>query len=343
MELCEVVSRLNRFAQLRFAGSWDNVGLLLEPAGKSIVRNMMLTNDLTESVLDESLSVGADFILSYHPPIFKPLKKITSGHWKERIVARCLKSGIAVYSPHTAYDALDGGVNDWLARAFGDASLTPIEQSTEKPTFAYQITVSGKDNATQVCEVLKQLKTELPGNNVIINAHTGLILCNQKLLMSCIGFLSSQEQSLNLQYVISKNENIPKFNYGMGRFARLDSEQTIDSVVQRVKEMTGLSHVRLALAANHTMDTVVTTGAVCAGAGTSVLRGTTADLLLSGEMSHHDVLEFTQTKHSVILVEHSNSERGFLTAMLQPKLLELFNEKVMVLVSSSDKDPLQFV
>lgn len=38
---------------------------------------------------------------------------------KERIVARCLEKGLAIYSPHTSYDALQGGVNDWLIQAFG--------------------------------------------------------------------------------------------------------------------------------------------------------------------------------------------------------------------------------
>ena len=38
---------------------------------------------------------------------------------QERIVGLCLENKIAVYSPHTALDALKGGVNDWLAEAFG--------------------------------------------------------------------------------------------------------------------------------------------------------------------------------------------------------------------------------
>ncbi|MPC89689.1 NIF3-like protein 1 [Portunus trituberculatus] len=41
-------------------------------------------------------------------------------HAQDRIVACCLEKGIAVYSPHTAYDTLKGGVNDWLLKAFGE-------------------------------------------------------------------------------------------------------------------------------------------------------------------------------------------------------------------------------
>ena len=32
---------------------------------------------------------------------------------------QCLENKIAVFSPHTSLDALKGGVNDWLAEAFG--------------------------------------------------------------------------------------------------------------------------------------------------------------------------------------------------------------------------------
>lgn len=35
-------------------------------------------------------------------------------NWKDRIVAKCLENHIAVYSPHTAWDAIEGGINDWL-------------------------------------------------------------------------------------------------------------------------------------------------------------------------------------------------------------------------------------
>jgi putative NIF3 family GTP cyclohydrolase 1 type 2 len=44
---------------------------------------------------------------------------------------------------------------------------------------------------------------------------------------------------------------------------------------------------------------------------------------------------------SVILTEHSNSERGFLSAILLPKLQKLLGSDVEIIVSSSDRDPLQ--
>lgn len=48
------------------------------------VRAILLTNDLTEEVVEEAVQRGAGLIFSYHPPIFRPLKRITNASWKVR-------------------------------------------------------------------------------------------------------------------------------------------------------------------------------------------------------------------------------------------------------------------
>ena len=82
MELNAVTKTLEKFAPTSYAGSWDNVGLLIEPSGPKVVKKVMLTNDLTEPVMQECLNAQVDMIISYHPPIFRPLKRITSKSWK---------------------------------------------------------------------------------------------------------------------------------------------------------------------------------------------------------------------------------------------------------------------
>lgn len=84
--LSEVVSTLKKMAPLTLAESWDNVGLLVEPDVRKPVSLVFLTNDLTEDVLEEAVSVDADLIISYHPPVFTPFKRITSDSWKVPII-----------------------------------------------------------------------------------------------------------------------------------------------------------------------------------------------------------------------------------------------------------------
>ena len=86
----------------------------------------------------------------------------------------------------------------------------------------------------------------------------------------------------------------------------------------------------------------VSTVAVCAGAGASVLRGVRADLYLTGEMSHHEVLAATSRGTAVVLCEHSNSERGFLP-VFREMLQRCLEPDVEVTISKVDRDPLHVV
>ena len=86
-------------------------------------------------------------------------------------------------------------------------------------------------------------------------------------------------------------------------------------------------------------DSKVNSIGVCAGSGSSVLAGCSADLWITGEMSHHEVLDAVHSGTSVILCEHSNTERGYLKVFAE-KLNVLLEQKVQIDVSSLDKDPL---
>ena len=146
VDLKSIINFLKSFAPVNLSESWDNTGLLVEPSTVTPVKCVLLTNDLTEDVLKEALEFKTGLIISYHPPIFKPLAKITTSSWKvsikqfflfehvslkerlkkinvfdqERIIGTCLENKIAIYSPHTSWDSISGGVNDWLAKGFGN-------------------------------------------------------------------------------------------------------------------------------------------------------------------------------------------------------------------------------
>lgn len=86
----------------------------------------------------------------------------------------------------------------------------------------------------------------------------------------------------------------------------------------------------------------IKTVAVCAGSGASVLHGVKADLYLTGEMSHHEVLDAACKGTHVVLCDHSNTERGFLK-VVQRRLVDKLETKVQVIVSEVDRDPLVVV
>ena len=79
--------------------------------------------------------------------------------------------------------------------------------------------------------------------------------------------------------------------------------------------------------------------AICAGSGGRLLRSVSADAYLTGEMGHHDVLEAIYRGTSVILCEHSNTERGYLSEVLQPFLRDKLGHEANVVCSMEDRDP----
>jgi len=86
--------------------------------------------------------------------------------------------------------------------------------------------------------------------------------------------------------------------------------------------------------------------AVCAGSGASILsHAGNVDLWITGEMSHHEALDAQQNGISVLLAEHSNTERGFLKVFKKFVEAEPGVKKaaVEVKVTNIDKDPIQVI
>ncbi|KAI8613804.1 GTP cyclohydrolase 1 type 2/Nif3 [Chytriomyces sp. MP71] len=137
---------------------------------------------------------------------------------------------------------------------------------------------------------------------------------------------------------------------GIGRIVTLQEGASLEVMVARIKAFLNLKHVRVAVPAGKTAAThVVKTVGICAGSGSSVFKRLqqSTDLLFTGEMSHHDVLNATTKGSAVILCEHSNTERGFLKETLQARLAQVINTDggsiVEVVCSKLDADPLLIV
>ncbi len=127
---------------------------------------------------------------------------------------------------------------------------------------------------------------------------------------------------------------------GLGRAGRLIEPRPLADLLPRIKKHLGLTHVRLAEAPGHTDGAVVETVAVCPGAGGSLFEAVGAvDLLITGELRHHDVLARVARGTSVILTDHTNCERGWLP-LLQAALSERLGGGISVVVSARDRDPL---
>ena len=111
-----VYDHLNELADVRLAEKWDNVGLMLGNYNKE-VRKVLVCLDVTTKVVKEAIDKKIDLIVSHHPLIFKPLKKLDfTEDFKSNIIRNLIKNDISVISFHTNLDSATLGLNDHLAK-----------------------------------------------------------------------------------------------------------------------------------------------------------------------------------------------------------------------------------
>lgn len=123
--------------------------------------------------------------------------------------------------------------------------------------------------------------------------------------------------------------------------ARMGGQRFVSVAVPRTAETQAGRDARRAA-------TKVGSVAVCAGSGADVLQGVDADVVVTGEMSHHAALRLTMLGRYVVTAFHSNSERAFLRGVLRGKLAEVLRglyaggrQPVEVVVSEADADPFE--
>ena len=110
----EIYEYINSFAPFSSQESWDNSGLLLGDPDRQ-VKTVAVVLDATKKTVEAAKKAQADMIVTHHPVIFSPLKKITAGS----VVYDLLTNDISVVSAHTCWDSAAGGVNDTLAEILG--------------------------------------------------------------------------------------------------------------------------------------------------------------------------------------------------------------------------------
>ena len=110
MKVKDIILLLEELAPLSYSEDFDNTGLLVGDAAAS-VSGVLVTLDTLEVVVDEAIAQDCNLIVSFHPIIFKGLKKITGKTYVERVVLKAIKHDIAIFAIHTALDNAWNGVN----------------------------------------------------------------------------------------------------------------------------------------------------------------------------------------------------------------------------------------
>jgi dinuclear metal center YbgI/SA1388 family protein len=361
MQLKTIIAALETIAPTAFAEPWDNVGLLAGDPAQDVSR-IMLTIDYAPAVAQEAKAGECDLVISYHPPIFHPLRRLGG----DSLVFDAIRRGVAIYSPHTALDAADGGTNDLLADAIGLTSRGPLRpgiaeggdyklvvfvpaEHVERVSSAMFDAGAGQIGRYSSCS----FRTEGTGTffghegthpavgrsgqmETVKEIRLETIVPRDRAAVVVAALRQShpyEEPAFDLNVLANPAGHC--LSMGTGRIGRMPSSAR-PAIFARIKRELELEHLLIA----GPTDGTITTAAVCAGSGGQMLddalRGG-AQLYLSGEIRHHDAIRAAAAGMTVVCTLHSNSERAVLKRL--KKRMEETSGMPPIQISEADRDP----
>ncbi len=372
MKLSDILAELQVLAPLHLAEDWDEVGLHVGDPGTpgspgQRVSKALLCIDLTEAVLDEAIKQGAQLIVAYHSAIFKPLPRLTTEDVKQRIIWRAARKGIAIYSPHTALDAAEGGVNDWLASGLGDGEVRTILPSKPEGGQDYKLVTfvpegaldavrsamsragAGRIGDYESCSFSAEGVGTFHGGTdtspTVGKAGRLERVTERRLEMPVPGrVLASVTAALREAHPYEEPafdvypvESTPEAaRTGQGRVVTLTKAVSLTTLTKRIKTMLGVDHLEVGTPKG--MKRVQRIG-LCAGSGGSLMpEAGTIDAFFTGEMRHHEQLEAVSRGVAVLLAGHTQTERPYLQ-VFRKRLATATGGKLQWRVSKADRPP----
>ena len=349
-------------APTRLAQSWDNVGLI---AGDRTapVRRALLCIDLTPAVAEEAIRRKADLVFAYHPPIFKPIARLVSpSAGTDATVLNCIRHGIAIYASHTALDAADGGTNDVIASLCGITETEPIEYADGAEAYKLVVFVPpGEVDA--VADAMfavgagrigdyTQCSFRLDGQGTFFGGDAtqpavgqrGQLEHAEEVRLETVvpgGALPAVVQAIRSAHSYEE----PAFDVyptraelvrGIGRVGRLPRPITLKGLARKLKRAVSAACAQVVGDEERTVDrAIILVGA----AGTLPFRvpPKPTDVIITGEIRHHDALSILRRDCSAIALGHWASERPMLTSLAERLAVAL--KGVTVEISGNDRDP----
>jgi dinuclear metal center YbgI/SA1388 family protein len=360
----QVCDYLKIIAPLNSAEDWDNVGLLLGDQAAEIKR-VLTCLTLTNEVADEAAASSTGLVITHHPILFKPVKKITTETTEGQRLLTLARNNVAVYSPHTAWDNAPAGINQQLADLLKLENTRPLRP--QPPADHWKIvTFVPPQQLDQVREAVWQVGAGSIGNykNCSFNTQgTGTffgsdstnpavgqagrlesveeirmeVICPLKALDKALAALRSahpyEEPAIDIFSVKAATDGS-----GAGRFGTLSQPITLSKLTELVSERLKRPIVQF----TGDPDQLIQQVGVACGAAAEFLRDAHragCQALLTGEARFHACLEAKELGIGLILPGHYATER-FAMEVLAERLKAQFPDLV-VTSSEAERDPVQ--
>ena len=363
-----LITAMEEIAPTKFAADWDNVGLLVGEASWRI-NKVLLTIDLTTEVTQEAVTLGCQAIICYHPPIFKPVKRMVLDHRRqEGLAAIALAARIAIYSPHTALDAAPGGTNDVIAEMCGVMESKPLLPADDPDKKFKLVTFVPPKDLENVAEALYAAGAGVigeythcsyqlrgmgtffgkEGSNPTVGRRGRLesvdevrleVVCPASKIETAIAALRAahpyEEPAFDvyLLYASAKPE------WGMGRMGKLSKPRRLGDLCSELGRKVGSQNAAFVGDAKAAAENVIIVVGSAGDLPLAQLARTPMPntVIVTGEIRHHDALAFERHSACAIALGHWASERPVLKPLAQRLKNQLPSSTFYI--SKKDKDP----
>jgi dinuclear metal center YbgI/SA1388 family protein len=359
-----IVDYLNRLAPAHLAADWDNVGLLLGDRSASVGR-VMTCLTVTPEVVQEAVQANVQLIVTHHPILFRPIQRLTTDTPEGQMLLSLIRAGVAVYSPHTAFDDTAGGINESLARRLGLIDVLPLRHRESVHQCKIVVFVPQADLA-HVSDAMfgagaghigeySQCSFRLAGTGTFFGSEAARPTIGEKGRREEVGewrlevlcaanrvepVIAAMRQAHSYEEPAYDVYPLQPTTISEGRLGRLPKAMPLDQLAQTAKRALNAGHAQIVGDTDRLIERV----AVACGAGGDFLMDAVrakAEVLLTGETRFHDLLSAKAHGIALVLPGHYATER-FAVEELATRLQEQFPD-TQIWASESETDPCSFI
>jgi len=369
MIISELLRPIENWAPPGVAWDKDNTGLQVGDIDKKI-KNVLICLELTKEIILEATDKKANLIISHHPLIFYPLKKLSfKTDTTSQLIELLIKNNITHYSAHTNLDFTQNGVSISLAKKLGLLSIKFLRE-IDKNRYKVVVFVP-KESVAVVSEAIFDAGGGIIGeysNCSFRTLGTGTFSGSEKtnpFVGKKCSFEAVEEVKLEvitdkwqLSKVIKNLTNAhpyeePAFdiiplenkngNFGMGAIGEFEDALQLNEVLGIIKRKLGLKCLKHSKSKNILVKKV----ALCGGSGMELMNNAIAsgaDLFLTSDIKYHSYFD---AEGKIVLVDAGHYETEvIILETLKDFLTQYVNKsktgKIGIFITEKISNPIDF-
>jgi dinuclear metal center YbgI/SA1388 family protein len=350
------------------ASAWDAPGLHVGDPAREVAR-VLVALDVTPEVVEEAASVPGTLLLAHHPLLLRGLDRVTPSTPGGAMALRAAGAGIAIAAAHTNLDvARDGtGTSDPVADVLGLVDRRPLTTElrdggrvklvtfvppshTERVLDAVAVAGAGRIGAYERCSFrVRGTGTFTPGEasdpfSGTVGAPSSAeedrleVVVPRRAVGPVVAALLTAHPYDEVAYDLVPL--VDGATVGFGIVGRLPTPRPLAEVAATLRAELPSPHLRVGGDRERVVELVATVG----GSGGSLAVAAVAagaDVLVTGDMKHHDTLDLLAQGLAVIDAGHHATEVAAMPAWIDALRLDAADVglRAPVLASTLDTDP----